>query len=274
LLRSAHYFHESLDSSIRLALRMKHMAAQLEESRAAAEAASLAKSRFLATMSHEIRTPMNGILGMAQLLLLGGISETEVRDCARTIVTSGQTLLTLLNDILDLSKVEAGKMELRRQPFEPGVLVGETARLFAEMAASRGLAIESAWNGPASARYWGDPIRLRQMLSNLISNAIKFTGQGFVRIEAAPMIAPDQAPMLEFSVRDSGIGIGKDQLDLLFKPFSQVDSSNTREFGGSGLGLSITKSLAHLMGGDIGVDTEAGKGARFWFRIPAGRVAD
>lgn len=269
LLLSARYYHDSLDSSLRLALRMKRMAVQLEESRAAAEAASLAKSRFLATMSHEIRTPMNGILGMAQLLLLGGLKESEVRDCAGTILNSGQTLLTLLNDILDLSKLEAGKLELRRQTFEPGTLVDETLAQFAELAGNKGLAIEAAWKGPESARYWGDPLRLRQMLSNLVSNAIKFTAQGAVRIEATPVTARDQASMLEFSVSDSGIGIGKDQQDLLFKPFSQVDSSNTREFGGCGLGLSITRSLAHLMGGDIGVDSEVGRGSRFWFRVPA-----
>jgi len=269
LSRSARYYHDSLDSSIRLALRMKRMAAQLEESRAAAEAASLAKSRFLATMSHEIRTPMNGILGMAQLLLLGGISESEVQDCARTILDSGQNLLTLLNDILDLSKVEAGKLELRRQVFDPAALIADTAALFTEMAASRGLSIEAAWRGAESARYWGDPVRLRQMLSNLISNAIKFTSEGFVRVEATPLGPSDEAPMLEFSVVDTGIGIGQDQMALLFQPFSQVDSSNTREFGGTGLGLSITRSLAHLMGGDVGVDSEAGRGSRFWFRVPA-----
>jgi len=274
LLLSARYYHDSLDSSIRLALRMKRMAAQLEESRAAAEAASLAKSRFLATMSHEIRTPMNGILGMAQLLMLGGITEAEVHDSARTIINSGQTLLTLLNDILDLAKVEAGKLELQHKAFEPGALVDETAALFAEMAGGRGLTIEVAWKGPASVRYWGDPLRLRQMLSNLVSNAIKFTAQGFVHIEAVPVTTTDQGSMLEFSVSDSGIGIGKGEQDLLFKPFSQVDSSNTREFGGSGLGLSITKSLVHLMGGDIGVDSEIGKGSRFWFRIPADAVTE
>jgi signal transduction histidine kinase/ActR/RegA family two-component response regulator len=273
LLRSARYFHDSLDSSIRLAMRMKRMAGQLEEARVAAEAASIAKSQFLATMSHEIRTPMNGILGMAQLLLMPGLEETETRDYARTILNSGQTLLTLLNDILDLSKVEAGKFELNRAVFDPGQVVAETAALFAEMAGNKDVTIEAVWKGPESTRYWGDPIRLRQMLSNFVNNAIKFTWRGLVRIEAAQVMSADQVPMLEFAVSDTGIGIPEAKQALLFQPFSQVDASITREFGGTGLGLSITKSLAQLMGGDVGIDSEVGKGARFWFRIPASVVS-
>ncbi len=238
----------------------------------AAEAANVAKSRFLATMSHEIRTPMNGILGMAQLLLMDNLSEAERHEYARTILTSGQTLLTLLNDILDLSKVEAGKLELVQAAFDPAQVVAECAALFAEPAQAKGLILEADWNGPA-ARYRADPLRLRQMLANLVSNAVKFTAQGFVRIEGSEVARDGDTATLEFSVSDSGIGIPSGQQSLLFKPFSQADSSTTRAYGGSGLGLSIVRSLARLMGGEVGVESAPGQGTRFWFRIRAEALA-
>jgi PAS domain S-box-containing protein len=246
----------------------------LEKRGAEAEAANVAKSRFLATMSHEIRTPMNGILGMAQLLLLPGIDETERRDYARIVFNSGQTLLTLLNDILDFSKIEAGKVELESLPLDPAQLIAEIATLFAEQAAAKGLRLEAAWVGAAGERYQGDPVRVRQMLTNLVSNAIKFTAQGFVRIEGREVGAPDEpAALLEFAVADSGIGIPAAKQAQLFKPFTQADASTTREFGGTGLGLSIVRNLAVLMGGDTGLESAAGQGARVWFRIRAERVA-
>jgi signal transduction histidine kinase/CheY-like chemotaxis protein len=232
-----------------------------------AEAANIAKSRFLATMSHEIRTPMNGILGMAQLMLLPGLTEQEQHEYSRTILNSGQTLLTLLNDILDLSKVEAGKIELARGAADPVQVIDESTALFADLARSKGLEITAKWHGPESRRYWTDPVRLRQILSNLISNAIKFTSQGFVRIDATEVSRTGDSALLEFSVTDSGIGIAEEKQPLLFKPFSQADSSITREYGGTGLGLSIVRSLSKLMGGDVGVESEAGKGSTFWFRI-------
>ncbi|MGB0129064.1 MAG: ATP-binding protein, partial [Rhodocyclaceae bacterium] len=245
---------------------------QIEHAREAAEEANIAKSRFLATMSHEIRTPMNGILTMAQLLEMEGLTEKERNAYARVILNSGQTLLTLLNDVLDLSKVEAGRLELARVAFEPGRLIDETVELFKEQAHGRDLALESACQVPEGRRYWSDPARLRQMLSNLVSNAIKFTQSGFVRVEAAEVagdgLAQGQA-LIEFAVSDSGIGIPPDKHSLLFKPFSQVDGSNTRQFGGTGLGLSIIRSLARLMGGEAGCTSEVGKGSRFWFRVRA-----
>ncbi|HLO61769.1 MAG TPA: ATP-binding protein [Azonexus sp.] len=234
-----------------------------------AETANTEKSRFLATMSHEIRTPLNGVLGMAQLLLMDEVTEAERHEYARTIMSSGQILLALLNDILDLSKIEAGKFELQNEVFSPQHIIEETASLFAQLAQTKGLALDADWRGPANQRYRGDPIRLRQILSNLVGNAIKFSHQGFVRIEADLIESTDHQAMLEFSVTDSGIGIPADKQALLFRPFTQADTSTTREFGGTGLGLSITRNLARLMGGEAGVSSEVGKGSRFWFRIPA-----
>jgi len=243
---------------------------ELMRARRAAEDAVAAKSRFLATMSHEIRTPMNGILGMAQLLLAPEVPDTERRDCARVILHSGQTLLALLNDILDLSKVEAGKLTIEKSVVDPGELLHEIAALFTENARQKGLELSCRWLGPEGRRYEGDANRLRQMLANLVSNAVKFTPRGAVTVEARATGAqvPEESH-LEFVVGDTGIGIPVEKQDLLFQPFSQIDDSSTRQHGGTGLGLSIVKSLASLMGGEVGVDSAAGRGARFWFRVPA-----
>jgi PAS domain S-box-containing protein len=237
-----------------------------------AQEANQAKSRFLATMSHEIRTPMNGILGMAQLLLMPTTAR-ERDDYARTILTSGQSLLALLNSILDLSKIESGKFQLESTDFDPDALMGETHALFAGSAKSKNIALQYHWRGPAQQRYASDVHRLRQMLVNLVGNAVKFTTQGHVHLLGTELERDPHSALLEFSVSDTGLGIATDKLDLLFKPFSQTDNSITREFGGSGLGLSIVSSLAKMLGGDVGVDSTPGVGSRFWFRIRAPLVA-
>ncbi len=245
----------------------------LYEAKEAAEAANAAKSRFLATMSHEIRTPLNGVLGMAQLLMDREVNDGDRIDYARTIHRSGENLLAILNDILDFSKVEAGKVELDSAPFDPADVVAGVSTLFGEAAERKGLALAARWHGPAGRRYRGDARRLTQMLTNLVNNAVKFTGSGQVRVEAREATHDETAATLEFSVSDTGSGVPADKLHLLFSPFSQADSSTTRQYGGTGLGLSIVRSLARLMGGDADVETEAGKGSRFWFRVRVGLPA-
>ncbi|WP_371322821.1 PhnD/SsuA/transferrin family substrate-binding protein [Dechloromonas sp. ZY10] len=239
----------------------------LQEARLAAETANRTKSEFLATMSHEIRTPMNGVLGMAQLLLDDHVSPAERRDYALTILNSGQILLSLLNDILDLSKVEAGKIELENLDFNLAQLLQDTAALFAESARQKGLAFTVDWPENAGGLYQGDPVRIRQMLSNLISNAIKFTASGGIRIEARCQEQAGDSCRIEFAVVDSGLGVPEEKRHLLFRPFTQVDSSTTRRFGGSGLGLSIVRRLAELMDGEVGIDPVMPQGSRFWFSI-------
>ncbi len=247
------------------ALKMQQDA--LELATLEAQTANLAKSRFLATMSHEIRTPMNGVLGMAQLLLMPKLTEDQRCDYARTILSSGQVLLTLLNDILDISKIEAGKFQMEASVFEPAAVLTEISTLFLGAAQAKGLRLQYQWHGLPTQCFQSDSHRLRQMLSNLVGNAIKFTPRGNVRIEARQIDCEGDSALLEFSVSDSGIGIAKDKQSLLFKPFSQADSSTTREFGGSGLGLSIVSRLSKAMGGDAGVESEAGQGSRFWFQV-------
>ena len=243
----------------------------LTTARDEAESANLAKSRFLAIMSHEIRTPMNGILGMAQLLLQPHISESDRLEFVQTIYSSGQTLMRLLDEILDLSKIEASKVELESIAMRPAQILSETWALFKPMADLKGLQLEAHWRGVGGS-YLGDPHRVSQMLANLVGNAIKFTSQGLLSIEASQVACTDGDATLEFSVSDNGAGIAPEKLKLLFQNFSQLDSSTTRHFGGTGLGLSIVRTLAQLMGGTVGVQSELGSGSRFWFCIQARRL--
>ncbi len=247
-------------------------AAQLRALGRSAAQASESKSRFLASMSHEIRTPMNGILGMAQLQLMDNTSEAECKRYARTILDSGETLVALLNDILDLSKVEAGKLDLAPMPMSPDIVIREVVALFIDRAAAKGLMLSGHWSGPPDACYEADVLRLRQMLTNLVSNAIKFTPSGFVRIKGVVKTGAQGRPMLRFSVADSGEGLSREQQARLFAEYAQAETSISQTHGGTGLGLSIVRQLARLMGGEAGVSSRPGRGSQFWFRIPARSV--
>ena len=234
-----------------------------------AQAANRAKSRFLATMSHEIRTPMNGILGMAQLLQTPKLPERDRLDYAATVLHSGHSLLSLLNDILDLSRIEAGAFQIDLAPVQPAQLLQEVGSLFAGAARNKGLQLDCRWHGAAGQCYASDGHRLHQMLCNLLANAVKFTARGQIEVQGRELERDGGSALLEFAVSDTGIGVAADQQAQLFEPFSQADGSITREYGGSGLGLSIVRRLAELLGGSVGVSSSPGQGARFWFQVRA-----
>ncbi|MGC2855363.1 ATP-binding protein [Novispirillum sp. DQ9] len=237
----------------------------LRRAKEEAEQAARAKSEFLAVMSHEVRTPLNGILGMAQVLLDSGLTPGQ-RDYAETIRQSGKALLSMLNDILDLSKLEAGRLDLAEEPFEPGAVAREVAALLAARAREKGLSLTAEVAADVPARLRGDGQRVRQVLLNLVSNAVKFTHAGGVRLRVE---VREDGRRLRYSVTDTGIGIAEAARAGLFQPFTQADSSISRRFGGTGLGLAICRKLVDLMGGVIDADSTEGQGSTFWVDLPA-----
>ncbi len=255
------------------AMEIQKLNRELNEAKSAAEAANRAKSNFLANMSHEIRTPMGAILGYADRMLEPDQQPSDRLDCINTIRRNGEHLLTLINDILDLSKIEAGEMAMEKIPCSPARIITEVVSILRVKSGEKGLKLEVRVDGPIPERIVTDPTRLRQIILNLVSNAIKFTDAGWVRVCAKLLDPADSAnPRMSFDVIDTGIGMTEEQMSRLFRPFTQADTSTTRRFGGTGLGLSICKHFAGILGGDLTVHSIVGRGSQFTLTLPTGSL--
>jgi len=252
---------------IRVLRRREVYLQEVEGLRAAAEAASLAKTNFLATVSHEVRTPLNGILGTADLLVRSGL-KSEQQELAGTLLTSGRNLLATINDILDISKIEAEELQLHDAPFSIRSMIRDVLGLFAPHASGKGLGLSMHIDSQVPTALVGDEHRIRQILSNLVSNAIKFTDSGKVRVHATWVSTDDGSKVLRLEVLDEGVGIPESARAKLFQPFAQADGSVSRRFGGTGLGLAISKRLTLMMRGSIDYAARGPRGTRFWLDLP------
>jgi signal transduction histidine kinase len=272
VLQSARAMNRTLTDSLRLAEEKSQLVVDLELARAAAEAASRTKGQFLANMSHEVRTPMNGIIGMTDLLI-GTELNAEQREYAQIVRDSAASLLTIITDILDFSKMEAGELDMQSMEFDTVETLEGILNPLAERAAAKGLGFAQRFDPALSASLCGDPGRLRQVISHLVGNAIKFTERGEVTVDIALLEQGAGEVRLRVEVGDTGIGMPADKVSGLFSPFTQIDGSATRRYGGTGLGLAIARRLVELMGGKIGVVSEEGKGSTFWFTVRLERPA-
>ena len=244
----------------------KDQADQLANAKAEAESASSTKSRFLAHMSHEIRAPMSAILGMTELLTHSELNKPQ-RELAEAISFSGEHLVQIINDILDISKIEAGKLEMQNLPFLIEPMISKVIELFAHSARKKGLKLEYHVDPQVPAQLAGDELRLRQILINLVGNAVKFTAKGCVALEVSSTDGPPEKTVLQFRVTDTGIGMREDALRQIFDPFTQADGYTTGKYGGTGLGLSICRKLVELMNGSLGAESREGEGSSFWFTV-------
>ena len=252
--------------------RIRQRTEELQATTLRAEAASKAKSEFLANMSHELRTPMNGVIGMVDLAMEGKLT-TEQRERLRTAQQCAYSLLSLLNDILDLSKIEAGKMSLESIPFDLFAMVDDCVRFHMHAAARNHVDLNCSIANSVPRQVVGDPLRLRQILANLLSNAVKFTEKGSIDVRLRSTVLPSTELQLQIEVRDTGSGIDPQKLPYIFDKFTQADGSVSRKYGGTGLGLAITRKLAELYGGEITVESEPGRGATFVVNLKLGVAA-